>query len=86
MSYGKKDVRIFVKFLKSKVEPILNVENLRTTKHIQLQITAENQDGDVITLPAVCIPSTPSDQNWRRLKIADINRIFRTHNIQEIRQ
>jgi len=83
MSYGKKEVRSFVKFLKTQV---LSVENLGKTKHIQLSITTETNDGDVITLPKICIPSTPSDNNWERQKIADINRIFKTHNITEIRR
>ncbi len=85
MSYANKEVRSFVKFLKKNPQ-VISIENLGKTKHIHLQIVIENNDGDLITIPKLSIPNTPSDGNWERLKIADINRIFRTHNISEIRR
>ena len=63
MSYAKKDVRSFVKFLRTQV---LQVEDLGKNKHIKIQITTETNDGEIITLPKICIPSTPSDANWEK--------------------
>ena len=83
MTYSKKEIRTFIKFLKSQV---LSIEDLGKSKHYQLQITTRNKDGEIIQLPRFCIASTPSCGNWERQKLADINRIFRKYNILEIRR
>ena len=83
MSYGKKEVRSFIKFLKSQV---LSIENLGKNKHFHLNIKMKNKVGEIVTIPKITIPSTPSDENWRKLKMGEINRVLRTHNIKEIRR
>lgn len=78
---GRKDLRKFIKGVRKQV---FELDYLPTKNHTKVFISQKNHSGKIIKLPLIIMPSTPSDGNWKQIKISDINKVMRKHNCPEI--
>ncbi len=79
--FTNKDIHKFVKEIKNQVSEL---EIIPTKKHTKLFISQKNHSGKIIKLPLIIMPSTPSKNTWKRMKVSDINRVLRENNCPEI--
>ena len=80
---GKKDIRKFMKEVKNQV---FEFDYLSTKNHTKVFISQKNLSGNIVKLPLIILSSSPSDKNWKQIKISDINRVMRKHNCPEIKR